>query len=128
MTSGIFTEEDLRILDRTKSIRESIVNNLYSNKKDLPTSAKDVEAAVALLDSMDRNVLEKVKLQIKDESNKNNSETKAILSQLLLNIHSKSTDEAVESSIPEFSSDGRDIAFGELVEGVDNVNVSVLEK
>ena len=57
-----FTIEDVRMLEKTISIRERLLDHLTI--KELPTAARDVEVITGLADSIDRSIFSKAKISI----------------------------------------------------------------
>lgn len=120
--ASTFTEEDLRLLEKTISIREKLIDNIVS--KELPTRDKDLVAFTNLLESVDRSIFNKAKVKIEDANSKNNEETKEILMELLLNLHkSNNTETPTKRELPEFVSTNCDINEGELILKNDVLNV-----
>lgn len=127
---SLFTENDIRLLDKTLVIREQLIDNLM--KQELPTKARDVECFTNLLESVDRSILAKAKVKIDEDANKNNEETKAILKSLILELHNnpETISEGSATIIheaPEYQSP-TDILIndGELIPKVDNIDVKAL--
>lgn len=87
--SNFFTEEDTRLLNKTISVRERIVDNLIKN--DLPTKQGDVLAITTLLESLDKTILGKAKLKLEDASNKNIEQNQQVMKELILNLHRNKT-------------------------------------
>lgn len=126
-----FTENDVRLLDKTLSIRERIVDNLLT--KELPTGSRDIDSFTNLLESVDRSIFGKAKIKIEDVNSKANEETKDLLRSLLIDLHRntsnpKSTlDSVVES--PEYKPSDMNVNAGELIPKVDNIDVkAILER
>jgi hypothetical protein len=126
---AVFTENDLRLLDKTISIRERIIDNLLT--KELPSSVRDIEAFSNLLESVDRSILDKAKVKIEDINSKINEETKDILRAILLDLHNSngsSNPNTYERSAPEYKPNGVSLNTGELIIGLDNIDLrTVLE-
>lgn len=126
---SLFTENDIRLLDKTLVIREQIIDNLL--KRELPTKARDVECFTNLLESVDRSILAKAKIKIDEKANKTNEETKAILKSLLLELHNN-PETIIENTnivheVPEYQpSTEISISDGELIPGTDNIDVKTL--
>lgn len=120
-----FTIEDIRILEKTTNIRERVLDNLIVRQ--LPTSAKDVEALTGLADSIDRSIFTKAKISIDEANNKINEGTKEVLRDLLLELHKTNVPQNTRPStgtIPTFESKGMDIKEGELISKTDNTDVN----
>lgn len=125
---SLFTENDARLLDKTLVIREQIIDNL--NKSELPTKARDIDAFVNLLESVDRSILAKAKVKVDDSVNKTNEETKQVLKDLLMELHS-GTFTTVQSSVPEYNapeyiSGSMELNEGELIPKVDSIDVKAI--
>lgn len=125
----LFTENDLRLLEKTISIRERLVDNLLKN--DLPTKARDIDSFTNLLESIDRSILGKAKIHVEDSAVKANEETKEVLKAILLDLHKQpefNTNLDIKEA-PKFESKNIDINEGELIVGQDTIDIkSVLEK
>lgn len=121
--TATFTEEDLRLLEKTINIREKIIDNIVS--KELPTKDKDLIAFTNLLESVDRSIFNKAKIKIEDINSKNNEETKEILKDLLLSLHKSTNKETtIKRELPEFVSTNISINEGELILKNDNIDIS----
>lgn len=126
---SLFTENDVRLLDKTLIIREQIIDNLQ--KGELPTKARDIDAYVNLLESVDRSILAKAKVKVDESANKNNEETKAILKGLLMELHNGAgTVVDVQATViheaPEYQPGAIEVNTGELIPRVDNIDVKAL--
>lgn len=128
--STSFTPDDIRLLEKTLSIRERMLDNLLA-KQELPTKARDIDAYVNLAESMDRSVFSKAKIKVDEASNKVNEETKAILTDLLLDLHKGVKPEGFELAevdTPEFQpSPDMNVSEGELIRKTDDVGLEILE-
>ena len=113
--ASTFTVDDIRLLEKTISIRERIIDNLM--KGDLPTKARDVDSITNLLESVDRSIFGKVKINLEETSNKVNEETKEILKDLLINLHKDNAVSAVSTTKepPTFIAPEMEIMEGELM-------------
>lgn len=125
-----FTENDLRLLDKTLQIREQLVDNLL--KESLPKSSKEIDSFTNLLESIDRSVLGKAKIKIEDSTSKANEETKELLRSLLVDLHKNATPTVNLSlqvnEVPEYKPSNINISDGELICKVDNLDVeSIIE-
>jgi len=121
--SKLFSSEDKRILEKTMQIRERIVDNLLTRK--LPENEKDILAVTNLLESMDRSVLGKVKIKVKDVENKNMEETKEALKEMIMIMHKKSSEvslvEDKDVSLP--TSVSYEVNKDEKLVGIDEINI-----
>lgn len=113
--ASTFTADDIRLLEKTIGIRERIIDNLM--KGDLPTKARDVDSITNLLESVDRSIFGKVKINLEETSNKVNEETKEILKDLLINLHKDNAVSAVSTTKepPTFIAPEMEIMEGELM-------------
>lgn len=126
---SLFTENDIRLLDKTLLIREQLIDNLM--KGELPSKARDVDCFTNLLESVDRSVLAKAKIKVDSDANKTNEETKAILKGLLMELHSNpgSSFDLPASQfheVPEYQPGEIDVNDGELIPKVDSIDVKAL--
>lgn len=119
-----FSEDDLRILEKTLQIRERMVDTL--TKGELPTKARDVDSLNNLLESMDRSVLGRAKINIEGDANGNAKMTNEIMKNLLLEMHSNpvTTHSIGGGSIPEFKGTGITLNPGETLLKIDASNAS----
>lgn len=124
--ASTFSVDDVRLLEKTISIRERIIDN-FLEKNNLPTKARDLEAITNTLESMDRSIFTKAKISIEESSARVSEETKEVLKDLLLNLHKNTSPfggEMVEREIPRFSSQGIAINEGELITKIDTQDVN----
>jgi len=118
--ASIFSVDDIRLLEKTISIRERIIDN-YLEKEELPTKPRDIESLTNILESVDRSIFNKVKINIEESTNKINEETKEVLKDLLINLHKNSSESGINKSedSPVFTPQGLDIKEGELIPKID---------
>ena len=126
---SLFTENDVRLLDKTLVIREQLIDNLQ--KGELPTKARDIDAYVNLLESVDRSILAKAKVKVDESANKTNEETKAILKGLLMELHTGGGmviegQATVVQEAPEYQPGAIEVNPGELIPRSDNIDVKAL--
>ena len=123
--ASTFSVEDIRLLEKTISIRERLIDN-YIEKEPLPTKARDIDALTNLLESVDRSVFSKAKISIEENANKVNEETKEVLKDLLLNLHKNTSNETRNGSTetPVFTPQGMSINEGELIPKIDQQDIS----
>lgn len=76
-------------LEYTQSIRKLIVKELTNNGQIAPSGSKDVEALNAVLDSIDKNEFERIKLDIKNNANKMENSLKTTIAEIYKNIAAK---------------------------------------
>lgn len=120
-----FSPEDIRLLEKTISIREKIIDN-YLAKESLPTKPRDVESLTNLLESVDRSIFSKAKIAVQESANQINEETKESLRHMLLEMH-KSNNVTVDITaqvreIPSFVPVGTSVSEGELVRKLDIID------
>lgn len=129
MTTSSFSELDVLRLERTLNIREQIIDNLLKNS--LPTKARDVDSFVNLLESVDRSIIAKAKVNADEAKNKVDEATKGLLGELLETLH-KSDSSAKTRTIdvnvsvvepPVFQPRNLDISEGELIMKQDKMNM-----
>jgi len=121
--SSTFNENDLRLLDKTLSIRERLIDSIVEKK--LPETARSIDSFTNLLESVDRSILNKAKVKLEDANTKINEESKEILRSLLLDLH-KNKPVTIDNSaedIPVYESSGIDINEGELIAKQDNITL-----
>lgn len=119
-----FSIEDVRLLEKTISVRERIIDKLLT--QDLPTKPREIDSFTNLLESVDRSIFAKAKIKIDETQNKVNEETKEILKDLLINLHNNAVpgDASQPSEVPVFQSQGLEIKEGELIGKTDHQDVS----
>ena len=120
--SELFNTEQERLLAKTLALREKIIDNLVADE--LPTKEKDINAITNLLESIDRSIYQKVKLNVEDRAVDANSADKEMLLQLLFNLHNETaqlSDDTASRSI-EYQPSNIDINQGELIRGKDNIS------
>lgn len=120
-----FTLEDLRQLEKTANLRERLLDHL--TMKELPSSARDVEVVTGLADSIDKAIYTRVKINMEEANNKVNEETKEVLRDLLLNLHTNNTPAAgnvAPREAPTFQSSGIEVKEGEVIHKQDNADVN----
>lgn len=83
-----FEERDLSLLEKTMRLRERMMDNIAVRKdEELPSKPSDLMAVTNLLESIDRSILGKAKIDIEGDSKKNEEATKELLRQLVIDIH-----------------------------------------
>lgn len=122
--STSLTEDDVRLLEKTISIRERLIDNIV--KTELPAKARDIDSFTNLLESVDRSIFSKAKIKLEDTNSRVNEETKEVLRNMLLNLHKNNSilDNNVIKEIPSFVSSNTEITEGELILKHDNQDVS----
>jgi len=124
-----FTEEDIRLLEKTKSIKERMIDNLFAVGKELPSKPRDIDSYTNLLESLERSVFDRVKISIDEASNKIQEGTKEVLTELLISLHKGEVPTPVENlerleDIPVYSPQGIEVNSGVLIPKIDNVSLS----
>ena len=84
--STIFNHNESRLLNKTMDIREKIVDQMAS--AGLPTKAYELLALNAVMNDMDKQVMDKVKLRVKQEEDDNKNKTVAMVAEILGRIDS----------------------------------------
>lgn len=121
-----FEDKDLELLEKSMKLRERMMDNIARKKdEELPTKPSDLMAVTNLLESVDRSIYAKAKINIEDTAAKNDEATKEVLRQLMTQLHNNKpqfNQESVQtSSIPSFQSNsGFSVSEGELITGSDN--------
>ncbi len=124
-----FTEDDIRLLEKTKSIKERMIDNLFAVGKELPSKPRDIDSYTNLLESLERSVFDRVKISIDEASNKIQEGTKEVLTELLISLHKGEVPTPVENldrleDIPVYSPQGIEVNSGVLIPKLDNVSLS----
>lgn len=114
-----FTEDDIRLLEKTKSIKERMIDNLFAVGKELPSKPRDIDSYTNLLESLERSVFDRVKISIDEASNKIQEGTKEVLTELLISLHKGEVPTPVENlerleDIPVYSPQGIEVNSGVL--------------
>lgn len=123
-----FSVDDIRRLEKTISIREQIIDNIVGVGKELPTKARDIDSITNLLESVDRSIFAKAKINIEDSTAKVNEETKEVLKGLLIELHNSNSVVANSTSkpiqAPTFTPADIQVNEGELVRKLDNADIN----
>ena len=124
-----FSEDDIRLLEKTKSIKERMIDNLFAVGKELPSKPRDIDSYTNLLESLERSVFDRVKISIDEASNKIQEGTKEVLTELLISLHKGEVPTPVENperldDIPVYSPQGIEVGSGVLIPKIDNVSLS----
>lgn len=117
----IFLPEENRLIDKSLSIREQIVD-AYLKKGDL-TDNRDVRVINEVLNSMDSLVLGKMDKRLKVNTQKDNSEIVEVMKEVILNVknESKKCNTVVDPHV-DF-----DLEESELVPGEDQIQYEELD-
>lgn len=124
-----FTEDDIRLLEKTKSIKERMIDNLFAVGKELPSKPRDIDSYTNLLESLERSVFDRVKISIDEASNKIQEGTKEVLTELLISLHKGEVPTPAENldrleDIPVYSPQGIEVNSGVLIPKIDNISLS----
>ena len=121
MSQSIFDENDDRLLAKTLSVRERLIDNLL--KYDLPTKDKDLVAFTNLLESVDRSIYQKTKLKLDKEDQDIQKDDREILRSLIIELHKEKKEEVSRrGDIPSYSAQGLDVRKEELIIGKDEID------
>lgn len=125
--SSALDMESIRLLEKTLGIREKVLDRLML--LELPTKPREIEALVGVAESIDRTVLSRAKIRVEESAGEVNKETKAMLSEFLLELHGNTTVNAPKApgdstAAPEYKSNGMEISAGEIILKTDDVNMS----
>ena len=123
--AGSFSIDDIRLLEKTISIRERMIDNIIK-QENLPTKPREVDSFTNLLESVDRSIFAKAKIKIDDSNSRVNEETKEIMKDLLLNLHKNQSPASVEPKheAPVFQPTGRQVKEGEIIPKQDTADIS----
>lgn len=123
--AGSFSIDDVRLLEKTISIRERLIDNIVQ-QENLPIKPREVDSFTNLLESVDRSIFAKAKIKIDDANSRVNEETKEVLKDLLINLHKnqKPSGSGTSTEAPVFQSTGKQISEGELVAKIDTMDPS----
>ena len=123
-----FTEEDIRLLEKTQSIKERMIDNLMAVGKELPVKPRDIDSYTNLLESVERGILGRAKISIDEAGTKIQEGTKEVLTELLLSLHGGAMPALQEhpenaEQIPVYSPKGMEVSQGSLIPRLDDVNL-----
>ena len=123
--AGSFSIDDVRLLEKTISIRERLIDNI-AKQENLPIKPREVDSFTNLLESVDRSIFAKAKIKIDDANSRVNEETKEVLKDLLISLHKNQVPNATgaPAEAPAFQSSGKTISEGELVPKLDVMDAS----
>lgn len=123
--AGSFSIDDVRLLEKTISIRERLIDNIVKQEQ-LPSKPREVDSFTNLLESVDRSIFAKAKIKIDDANSRVNEETKEVLKDLLISLHKNQVPNATgaPAEAPAFQSSGKTISEGELVPKLDVMDAS----
>lgn len=122
-----FEDKDLELLAKTMKLRERMMDNIAQRADaDLPIKPSDLMAVTNLVESVDRSIYAKAKINIEDTSSKNEEATREVLRSLMKDLHQNKQAPYLETLAhtghpPSYvSSTDISINEGELVRGADN--------
>lgn len=119
-----FEDKDLELLGKSMSLRERMMNNIAKRADDdLPVKPSDLMAVTNLLESVDRSIYAKAKINIEDTSSKNEEATRDVLRSLMKDLHQAKQTSPLEylGEAPSYQpSQEIGVNTGELVRGSDN--------
>jgi hypothetical protein len=85
-----FEDKDLDLLGKSMLLRERMMDNIAQRKnEDLPVKPSDIMAVTNLLESVDRSIYAKAKINIEDSSSKNEEATREVLRELMVSLHNQ---------------------------------------
>lgn len=122
------TEEDIRLLEKTTSIKERMIDNLMGVGKELPVKPREIDSYTNLLESVERGIFSRAKISIDEASTKIQEGTKEVLTDLLLSLHKGAIPPAEENpqqleNIPTYTPQGLNVSEGVLIPKIDHVNL-----
>lgn len=119
-----FEDKDLELLAKTMKLRERMMDNIAQRAdQDLPVKPSDLMAVTNLVESVDRSIYAKAKINIEDTSSKNEEATREVLRSLMKDLHQNKQVPHLQSigQAPTYMSNTEiSVNTGELVRGVDN--------
>lgn len=124
-----FEDKDLELLGKSMLLRERMMDNIAQRpNNDLPVKPSDLMAVTNLLESVDRSIYAKAKINIEDSSSKNEEATREVLRELMINLHNQrasgsTTVVPLVGEIPGYQSRTElNVNSGELITKSDNYN------
>lgn len=119
-----FEDKDLELLAKTMKLRERMMDNIAQRSDgDLPVKPSDLMAVTNLVESVDRSIYAKAKINIEDTSSKNEEATREVLRSLMKDLHQNKQTPYLDTigQAPSYVSNiDVSINEGELVRGTDN--------
>lgn len=119
-----FDDKDLELLAKTMKLRERMMDNIAQRSDaDLPVKPSDLMAVTNLVESVDRSIYAKAKINIEDTSSKSEEATREVLKSLMMDLHRNKQAPYLESigHAPSYvPSTDISVNEGELVRGSDN--------
>lgn len=127
------TEEDIRLLEKTTSIKERMIDNLMGVGKELPVKPREIDSYTNLLESVERGIFSRAKISIDEASTKIQEGTKEVLTDLLLSLHKGAIPPAEENpqqleNIPTYTPQGLNVSEGVLIPKIDHVSLDDINK
>jgi hypothetical protein len=121
-----FEDKDLDLLGKSMKLRERMMDNIAKKADgDLPVKPSDLMAVTNLLESVDRSIYAKAKINIEDSSSKNEEATREVLRGLMVDLHNQRAlgpvANAMVAQIPGYQSRTEvSVSAGELITKSDN--------
>jgi hypothetical protein len=85
-----FEDKDLELLNKSMLLRERMMDNIAQRANEaLPVKPSDLMAVTNLLESVDRSIYAKAKINIEDSSSKNEEATREVLRSLMVDLHNQ---------------------------------------
>lgn len=85
-----FEDKDNELLAKSMRLRERMMDNISKRADDdLPVKPSDLMAVTNLLESVDRSIFAKAKINIEDSSSKNDEANREVLKQLMIDMHNQ---------------------------------------
>lgn len=125
-----FEDKDLTLLGKSMLLRERMMDNIARRKdEELPVKPSELMAVTNLLESVDRSIYAKAKINIEDSSSKNEEATKEVLRELMKDLHVRRASgtlivhQDTAAQIPGYQSRAElSVNDGELIGRADNFN------
>lgn len=127
--SAVFTDEDVRRLDKTMLLRERIVDNFNKLPDDqLPRKPSDLMAVVNLAESVDRSIIQRARLVVDADQAEDDKLTKNVLRGLMQDLHTNKRPGPLPGEAPREApvykgNENFDIRPGELISKSDNISL-----
>jgi methyl coenzyme M reductase beta subunit len=87
-------KQENNIINETVALRLEIVDN-FIKENGLPTKARDIETINKVLDSVDKNIYDRVDRRLKQEENKTNEELLEMVKELVINVEKKKLEQPI---------------------------------
>lgn len=113
----LFNKEDLDILKRNRDIKQKLLNIVTKDGTTVPEDRADKALLTSLLDSLDKEVLNRAKLKVMAKSEETASDTKALIADMLLNYKPNKVLRDPHENLEELLEPPSDIVYREPVPG-----------